>query len=363
MSMNRANDFETLAIWETILLSPLHSDHINRYLNEHGSDNSRIFVQLFRTADNLLCDYLTIKDRFPAAALSIKMGSQRVKHLSCLLTDKDHVSAAIDYAIGAINDSANRGVLSSGRTFLNVPHFSTEHEGCYHPTSPSTAPQSPLRSPSPIPALDKGKGREDPEDDEEELEYYSPKSPSPSLPPPIFHTNQSPVPLAITTRIKTASPSVGGSPLTPLTPALSTPDERLFSDPPHSDPAFENVVCRLCSTLGHKQAKCQKYFCRICRVRKPGHLTPFCPYHRNIPPHSPIGRIPHFAFEFPLDATRPNFFFHLDKWEKDDDRNFFKVSSFLHMSAPAADYGPLTIARLKELTGLGETPEQPIEVD
>ncbi|KAJ8586074.1 hypothetical protein M405DRAFT_864901 [Rhizopogon salebrosus TDB-379] len=209
---------------------------------------------------------------------------------------KDHITAAIDYAIDAVNSTASQNVPGSGRMFLNVPHFSTEHEGCYHPTLPSIAPQSP-RSPSPIPALNKGKGHEDPEDDEEELEYYSPKAPSPSLPPPIFLADPSPIPLALTTLIKTA-------PSSPLTPALSTPDEWLFSDPPHSDPAFENVVCRL-----------------------------------------------------------PNFFFHLDKWEKDDDRNFFKISSFLHMSAPPADYGPLTIARLKELTGLGESPEQPIEVD
>jgi hypothetical protein len=244
--------------------------------------------------------------------------------------------------------------------FLNVPHFSTEHEDCYHPTSPSIAPQSPPRSPSPIPALDKGKGREDPEDDEEELEYYSPKAPSPSLPPPIFHADPSPIPLALTTLIKTAPSSPEGS---PLTPALSTPDERLFSDPPHSDPAFENVVCRLCSTIGHKQAKCQKYFCRFCRLPKPGHLSPFCPYRGRIPFHSPIGRITHFPFHFPLNTSSPDFFYHLDKWEKDDDRNFFKISSFLYMSAPSADYGPLSIARLKELTGLGETPENPIEVD
>jgi hypothetical protein len=74
-------------------------------------------------------------------------------------------------------------------------------------------------------------------------------------------------------------------------------------------------------------------------------------------------RITHFPFHFPLDASRPNFFTNLDKWEKDDDRNFYKISSFLYMSAPSADYGPLSIARLKELTGLGETPENPIEVD
>ncbi|KAJ8583441.1 hypothetical protein M405DRAFT_867022 [Rhizopogon salebrosus TDB-379] len=358
--MNRANDFETLAIWENILLSPLHSDHINRYLKEHGSDNSRIFVQLFRTADNLLCDYVTIKDCFPAPALSIRMCSQRIKYLSCLLTDKDHITAAIDYAIDAVNNTASQNVPGSGRMFLNVPHFSTEHEGCYHPTSPSIAPQSPPRSPSLIPARDKGKGREDPEDDEEELEYYSPKAPSPSLPPPIFLADPSPIPLALTTLIKTAPSSPEGS---PLTPALSTPDERLFSDPPHSDPAFENVICRLCSTIGHKQAKCQKYFCRFCRLRKPGHLSPFCPYRGRIPFHSSVGRITHFPFHFPLNASDPDFFYHLDKWEKDDDRNFYKISSFLYMSAPSADYGPLSIARLKELTGLGETPENPIEVD
>ncbi|KAJ8583255.1 hypothetical protein M405DRAFT_521387, partial [Rhizopogon salebrosus TDB-379] len=315
--MNRANDFETLALWESILVSPQHSDHIDQYLRENGSDNSRIFLQLFRTADNLVCDYITIKERFPAPALSIKMASDRIKHLSCLLTDRDHISAAIDYAIDAVNKAAEQEGPGYGRMFLNVPHFSTEHQTCYHPTSPSIAS---TRSPSPILTQDKGKAREDPEEDEEELEYYSPKAPSPSLPPPIFHADPSPIPLALTTLIKSEPSSRQESPLTPLTPALSTPDERLYSEPPHSDPAFENIICRVCGILGHKQANCQKYFCRFCRVRKPGHLTPFCLYKRNLPPHSPVGQIPHFPFDFPLDASRPNFFTSLDRWERDDDK-------------------------------------------
>ena len=38
-----------------------------------------------------------------------------------------------------------------------------------------------------------------------------------------------------------------------------------------------NFKCRVCHQYGHKQKQCERYFCRICGLFAPGHLTPFCP--------------------------------------------------------------------------------------
>ena len=116
-----------------------------------------------------------------------------------------------------------------------------------------------------------------------------------------------------------------------LSPAISTPDERLFSEPPMSDPAFRNIVCRLCKTLGHKQANCSQYFCRLCHIKKPAHLSCYCPLKGHISFNSARGRLPHLPFIFLTNAgiNDPNFFSGLDAWEKEDDKRAKTVAKLI----------------------------------
>ncbi|OAX30719.1 hypothetical protein K503DRAFT_806831 [Rhizopogon vinicolor AM-OR11-026] len=116
--------------------------------------------------------------------------------------------------------------------------------------------------------------------------------------PVVFGTWSAPR-LAPTTRIYTASPEpeVPGLvedilpaeiPHSPTTPALLTPDEHLYSEPPFADPTFHNIICQNCRITGHKQANCPRYFCQGCRKLQPGHLSVFCNWKTMIHPDSPI---------------------------------------------------------------------------
>ncbi|OAX30541.1 hypothetical protein K503DRAFT_807103, partial [Rhizopogon vinicolor AM-OR11-026] len=167
------------------------------------------------------------------------------------------------------------------------------------------------------------------------------------------------------------------------TPNLPTPDERLFSKPPFSDPAFRNIICRCCKIVGHKQANCAHYFCRKCRRLQPGHLTPFCNLDDQIHPDSPIRNLVHLRFIFPLDTSNPQFFKNLDTWERADDRHtkqnhklIFNVTGFDALSpltpyqfnrwrhSPA--YGTpvqVTVSQLREITAAGGSSSNPVCVD
>ena len=116
-----------------------------------------------------------------------------------------------------------------------------------------------------------------------------------------------------------------------LSPAVSTPNEQLFSEPPMSDPAFRNIVCRLCKILGHKQANCPQYFCRLCHIKKPAHLSCYCPLKGHISFNSARGCLPHLPFKFLTNAgvNDPNFFSGLDEWEKEDDKRANTVSKLI----------------------------------
>jgi len=98
-----------------------------------------------------------------------------------------------------------------------------------------------------------------------------------------------------------------------------------------SDPAFRNIVCRLCKVLGHKQANCPQYFCRLCHIKKPVHLSCYCPLKKHISFNSARGCLPHLAFKFLTNAgvNDPNFFPELDEWEKEDDRRAKVVTKLI----------------------------------
>ena len=180
-------------------------------------------------------------------------------------------------------------------------------------TNPATPPLEPMmssKSPSPIPYLQKEKYR-----------AMTPNSPTTSyftMPPPV-HTFEN---LKLKEQVIKYDD---------LSPTVSTPDEQLFSEPPMSDPAFRNIVCRFCKTLGHKQANCSQYFCHLCCIKKPAHLSCFCPLKGHISFNSARGRLPHLPFIFLTNrgVEDPNFFPGLDQWEKEDDRQAKGIAKLL----------------------------------
>jgi hypothetical protein len=177
------------------------------------------------------------------------------------------------------------------------------------------------------------------------------KSERSSISPPPDICVDNPQIIEPTTKVESSSSS----------PQLSTPDQRLFSDPPFTDPNFVNIVCRLCNITGHKQANCSSYFCRLCRVKKPGHLSPFCPHRGKFPQNSIQGRFPHFAFRFVPDTKEPSFWSELDRWESQDDKRAKTVEKLLKMHT-GHGIDPITVADFITLTGLGYDDAHPIPV-
>jgi len=181
------------------------------------------------------------------------------------------------------------------------------------PITPALEPRMSSKSPSPIPYLQKEKYR-----------AMTPDSPTMSY----FTLPAPPLPIQTFENLKLEEQVIKYN---DLSPAVSTPDERLFSEPPMSDPAFRNIMCRLCKILGHKQANCPQYFCRLCRIRKPAHLSCYCPLKGHISFNSARGHLPHLPFKFLTNAgvNDPNFFAGLDEWEKEDDRRAKTVAQLI----------------------------------
>ena len=181
------------------------------------------------------------------------------------------------------------------------------------PCTPALKPKTSSKSPSPIPYLQK-----------EKYHAMTPESPTTSY----FALPTSVPPVQTFEDLKLEDKIIKYD---DISPAISTPDERLFSEPPMSDPAFRNIVCRLCKVLGHKQANCSQYFCRLCRIKKPAHLSCFCPLKKHISFNSTRGRLPHLSFMFLTNAgvNDPNFFSGLDEWEKEDDRRSKAVAKLI----------------------------------
>ena len=206
-----------------------------------------------------------------------------------------------------------RVVSPAATTPPRSPSLEYVDEGV-NPYTPALEPMTPSRSPSPIPYLQKEKYRE-----------MTPESPTTSY----FALPTSVPPVQTFENLKLEEDQI--IKYNDVSPVVSTPDERLFSEPPMSDPAFRNIVCRLCKVLGHKQANCPQYFCRLCRIKKPAHLSCYCPLKKHISFNSARGRLPHLAFTFLTNAgvNDPNFFLGLDKWEEEDDRRAKAVTKLI----------------------------------
>src|SRR5882757_8885008 len=391
--MARRDDFETIAIWESIILSPQYADYLDTYFENDALILN--FLQIYRSADMLLCNYHDIAHHLPGAATSIKMNSRRIQNLACLMISKDKMDAAIEHVVGQVNREVEKNVPGLGKFYLSDLHFTPSHEKCFHPQPKPTRPNTPElissiississeRSASPLPVLNKGKERAIPTNEiepttglypsDDEKENNDPHSLSPRLLPYGLASTPLDLPENISPR----------PPFTDTTPNLPTPDERLFSEPPFSDPAFRNIVCRCCKITGHKQANCAHYFCRKCRRLQPGHLTPFCNLEDQIHPDSPIRNLVHLRFIFPLDTSNPQFFKNLDTWERADDRRtqqnhklIFNVTGFDALSPltpyqfnrwrHSPSYGTpvqVTVSQLRNLTGAGSSPSRPVRVD
>ena len=70
----------------------------------------------------------------------------------------------------------------------------------------------------------------------------------------------------------------------------------------------------------------------MCRIKKPAHLSHFCPLKKDILFNSAQGCLPHLSFDFLLNAGDLNFFLNLDAWECEDDRRAKGVALLIKMS-------------------------------
>ena len=294
---------------------------------------NRLQGHLIHTADLIPADIALITQTTPIAALNLMHIHQRMKILTFSLMNKEKMNEACNYAVSHLDDTPELIAESPQIKFVRInyglgqaprlarvitpsatppprsPSLDYVDQGT-NPITPALEPMTSSKSPSPIPYLQKEKYR-----------AITPNSPTTSyftLPPPV-HTFEN---------LKLEEQAIKYD---DLSPAVSTPDERLFSEPPMSDPAFRNIVCRLCKTLGHKQANCSQYFCRLCCIKKPAHLSCFCPLKRHISFNSARGCLPHLPFKFLTNAgvNDPNFFTGLDKWEKEDDKRAKTVAKLI----------------------------------
>src|SRR6266436_3025340 len=228
-SQTRADDFESLTIWDSVLLSPQYADCLDTHFAQQGDEISPIFVAAYRAANQVLCDFIPIHNVLPGPALSLRINAQRAKFLTCLLANKDAIDAAINIVITELNKEAHLDVPGVGRFRLHNTHYALDHAACsndgFVPALIPTVPNTPSsgRSNSPVPIPDKGKGRADSIEKEEDLEYidaqlipHATSIPSPVLPdsnwdysnvqPGVIHFPH--LELAITTALRATSPEV-----------------------------------------------------------------------------------------------------------------------------------------------------------
>src|SRR5882757_8832176 len=168
-TIQRIEDFQTLAIWDSIILSPQYAINLDKYFE--GDVQHLTFLQLYHTTDMLLCNQFDIAQYLPGATLSIKLNTQCIKNLASLLISKEKMDAAVESVVTKLNDEATKDVPGIGKFYLPELHFGITHDECFRitdptiPTCPNTPEQS--RSPSPIPIPDKGKERAIPTNEEE----------------------------------------------------------------------------------------------------------------------------------------------------------------------------------------------------
>jgi len=322
------------AKWEAIILSPQFADSLDRFLAERNDFHHTVLVNHIRTADLIPADIALITQTTPTAALNLMHVHRRLKTLSLSLMNKERMTEACNYAISHFDDMPELVVESPKMKFVRTsyglghaprmarvvspaattpprsPSLEYIDKGV-NPITPALEPLTSSKSPSPIPYLAKEKYR-----------AITPDSPTTS------HFALSIPPVHNFEDLKLEEQVIQYD---DLSPAISTPDERLFSEPPMSDPTFQNIVCRLCKVLGHKQANCPQYFCRLCRIKKPAHLSCYCPLKKHISFNSARGRLPHLAFMFLTNAGvgDPNFWIGLDEWEKEDDRRAKAVTKLI----------------------------------
>ena len=322
------------AKWEAVILSPQFADSLDRFLAERNDFHHTVLINHIRTADLIPADIALITQTTPIAALNLMHVHRRLKTLSFSLMNRERMNEACNYAISHLDDTPELAVESPKMKFVRTsyglghaprmarvvspaattpprsPSLEYIDEGV-NPITPALEPLTSSKSPSPIPYLAKEKYR-----------AITPDSPTTS------HFALSIPPVHNFEDLKLEEQVIQYD---DLSPAISTPDERLFSEPPMSDPAFQNIVCRLCKVLGHKQANCPQYFCRLCRIKKPAHLSCYCPLKKHISFNSARGRLPHLAFMFLTNAgvNDPNFWAGLDEWEKEDDRRAKTVTKLI----------------------------------
>ena len=322
------------AKWEAIILSPQFANSLDHFLAERNDFHHTVLINHIRTADLIPADITLITQTTPAAALNLMHVHRRLKTLTFSLMNKERMAEACNYAISHLDDTPELVVESPKMKFVRTSYglghaprmaqvvspaattlprsTSPEYvdEGV-NPITPDLEPLTSSKSPSPIPYLAKEKYRAITPDSSTTSRF------APSVPP--IHN------------FEDLKLEEQGIQYDDLSPAISTPDERLFSEPPMSDPAFQNIVCRLCKILGHKQANCPQYFCRLCRIKKPAHLSCYCPLKKHISFNSARGRLPHLAFMFLTNAgvNDPNFWSGLDQCEKEDDRRAKTVTKLI----------------------------------
>ena len=312
------------AKWEAVILSPQFANSLDRYFTDRNDFQSTVLINQIRTADLIPTDITLITQTTPIAALNLMHVHWCIKTLTFSLMNCEKMNQACSFAIAQLDDMpelipespqmrfvwTNYGLGQAPRLARIIspaattppcsPSLKYVDEGV-DPIFPIREPMTSSKSPSPIPYLQKEKYR-----------AMTPDSPTTSyftIPPPI-HT------------FENLKLEEQGIKYDDLSPAVSTPDERLFSEPPMSNPAFRNIMCRLCKTLGHKQANCSQYFCCLCRIKKPVHLLCYCPLKGHISFNSACGHLPHLPFKFLTNTgiNNPNFFLGLDEWEKEDDK-------------------------------------------
>jgi len=332
--MNHLDVAADHAKWEAVILSPQFANSLDQFFAERNDFQTTVLINQIRTADLIPADIALIMQTTPTAALNLMHVHRQLKTLTFSLMNREKMNEAYQFAISQFDDTpelvtdsppmkfvrTNYGLGTAPRlaqvispaatTPPRSPSLEYVDEGV-NPITPALEPQTSRKSPSPIPYLQKEKYR-----------AITPDSPTTShftLPAPPIHNFEN---LRLEEQVIQYED---------LSPAISTPDERLFSEPPMSDPAFQNIVCRLCKVLGHKQVNCSQYFCRLCRIKKPAHLSCYCPLKKHISFNSARGRLPHLAFTSLTNAgvNDPNFFSGLDEWEKEDDRRVKTVTKLI----------------------------------
>jgi len=234
------------AKWEAIILLPQFANSLDHFLAERNNFHHTVLVNHIRTADLILADITLITQTAPAAALNLMHVHRRLKTLAFSLMNREKMTEACNYAISHLDDTPELVIESPKmkfvRTSYGIGHAprmahvvspaattppcspSPEYvdEGV-NPITPALKPRTSSKSLSPIPYLAK-----------EKYCAITPDSPTPS------HFALSVPPIQSFEDLKLEEQVIQYD---DLSPAISTPDERLYSEPPMSDPAFQNIVC------------------------------------------------------------------------------------------------------------------------